>query len=60
MCVYHISAWCLQKPEKDIRYPRIEVRDNCVLIYECWELKLGPLKGQQVLLTTERSPALDL
>lgn len=30
---------------------------NCELLCRCWDLKLGPLKEQRVLLTTELSPA---
>lgn len=32
---------------------RPELQKNCVLPRECWELNLGPLQEQPVLLTTE-------
>jgi hypothetical protein len=32
-----------------------EVTDSCELLCGCWELNLGPLEVQSVLLTTEPS-----
>jgi hypothetical protein len=38
-----------------VRYPRIGVTDSCELSIGWWELNLGPLEEQPVLLTTEPS-----
>lgn len=37
--------------QKNIRYPGTGVTDGFKLPCECWELNLGPLKKQPVLLT---------
>lgn len=37
--------------QKNIRYPRAGVTDDFKLPCEYWELNLGPLKKQPVLLT---------
>ena len=42
--------WC-----EGVGSPGIGVTDNCELSHECWELNLGPLEEQPVLLTTEPS-----
>ena len=42
--------WC-----EDIRSPGTEVTDSCELPCGCWELNLGPLQGQLVILTTAQS-----
>jgi hypothetical protein len=46
MCVHHKSAWCPQRSEKGIRFSRHT---------GSWELNLGPLQEQHVLLTAEPS-----
>ena len=51
-CVYMIPP---RRPEKDIKYPGTGVTDNCEPPCGCWELNLGPLQEQQVLLTSEWS-----
>jgi hypothetical protein len=38
-----------------VRSPETGIANSCELPYECWELNLGPLKEQPVLLTTEPS-----
>lgn len=42
-----------QKSEKGIRYPGTEVTDSCELPDGCWEVNLGPLPEQQLLLTAK-------
>ena len=37
-------------------YPETEVIDNCELPCGCWELILGPLEEELVLLTTDSFP----
>ena len=39
--------------EEGFRAPEIRVIDGCEVTYGCQELKLGPLKELQVLLTAE-------
>jgi hypothetical protein len=49
---------CLQYPcrsEEGIGFPGTEVTDGCELPRVYWELNLGPLEEQSVLLTTEPS-----
>lgn len=40
----------------DIRSTGIGVRDGSEPPCRCWEVNLGPLKEQHVLLTTQPSP----
>ena len=40
---------------KSVGYPETGVTDSCELSYGCWELNLGPLEEQLVLLTAEPS-----
>jgi hypothetical protein len=40
---------------EDVRFPETGVTDNCQLPCGCWELNLGPLEEQLVLLTAEPS-----
>lgn len=47
MCV------CPQRPAEDVIAPGIEVTGSC----GCWELNLGPLEEQQVLLAVSPAPA---
>ena len=54
--LYHICAWYLWTSEEVIRSPETDVVGGCKSICWCWDLNLGPLKEQQVLLATE--PAL--
>lgn len=53
--VHHICDWCLRRPEKNIRSPRIASTDGCEPPCECWELNSGPLEEQPVLLVPEPS-----
>jgi len=41
--------------KEDLRVLKPEVTGNCQLYKECWEWNLGPLEGEQALLTTEPS-----
>ena len=49
MC--QVYPWCPQKPEDSNRFPEIRASDTCEL-HGHWELNLGPLHEQQVLLLT--------
>ena len=40
---------------EDVRSPATAVTNRCELPCECWELHVGPLEEQSVLLTTEPS-----
>ena len=52
MYVYaHIHAWCQKRPERVFEPGVIE----SVSCHVSWELNLGPLEEQCVLLTTEPS-----
>ena len=53
--VYHMHAWCSWRPEEDIRSPVSGVMDGCDLPCRHWELNLGFLQEQGVLLTVEAS-----
>ena len=55
--LYHMHAWCPGRPES-YKSSRTGVPDSCELPCGCWELNLGPLEKQPVLLTTE--PLLQL
>lgn len=50
-----VCRLCLQKTQEGIGPLEIGVTDGCDLTWEFWELNLGPLEEQQVLLTTEPS-----
>jgi hypothetical protein len=52
--------WCFASMYvciENVGSPGTGVRDSCDLPCKCWELNLGPLEEQTVLLTTESSPA---
>lgn len=51
VCALH-SAWCPQKSKHDVGLPGTEVTKGCELPYGCWEVNLGSLQEQHVLLTT--------
>ena len=55
MCVHHIHAWFVRKPEKGTGSSGTEVSDCCELPSGFLELSTGPLGEQPVLLTTESS-----
>jgi hypothetical protein len=54
--VYHMNTWCLLRPEENVGASETEVIDDCELPCGCWELNLGLLEEQPVLLSTESSP----
>jgi hypothetical protein len=53
----YVSLECpgLAKARRGIQSPRARVTDGCELSCECWELNLGPLQEQSVLLTAKPS-----
>jgi hypothetical protein len=53
-----MHAWCPKNPEEGIRYPQNRDRDGCELPCEYWNLNLGPLEDQAVILIT--MPAFQL
>lgn len=53
MSVYCVYAWCLLRAKKGIGSPRTGVMNGCEAPRGCWELNLGPLQEQGVLLTTK-------
>jgi hypothetical protein len=53
--VYHVHAWCPQRPEDCISSPGTEVIRGCELPSGCWDSNLDPLEEQQMFLTTEAS-----
>lgn len=55
MLVYYMYVWCLRRPKEAMRYPRIRATDSCEFVCRCWELNLGPLEEQPVLLRIEPS-----
>ena len=44
MSVHHVCAWCLKKPEDDVRTHGTGVTDSCEPPDVCWELNPGPLE----------------
>lgn len=58
-CMYFCILYCVYGVggggQKNIRYPGTGVTDGFKLPCEYWELNLGPLKEQPVLLTIEPS-----
>ena len=50
-----VHVWCPQRPDNELRSPRAGVTDSCEPLCGCWELNLGPLVKQPVLLTTKLS-----
>jgi hypothetical protein len=53
MYMHHIHVFCSWRPDKGFTCPGIEVTDSYELVCGCWDLNLGPLGGQQVLLTAQ-------
>jgi hypothetical protein len=49
MCISVLPA-CVS-----VRFPGTRITDSCELLRGCWELNLGPLEEQSVLLTAEPS-----
>ena len=56
-CIFvcHMYDWFLLRSDEGIRCPGTGLRGGCVPPYDCWELKLGPLQDQPVLLVTGQS-----
>lgn len=57
-CSAHMLAHCkpyLHTPEEDFRSPGIGITEDYKLSCGFWELNLGPLQEQTVLLTSEPS-----
>lgn len=51
-----MGTWCPQKGRKVVRSPGTRVTNSCGLPWDCWELNMGPLGEQAVLLTTAIPP----
>ena len=51
-----MGTWCPQKGRKVVRSPGTRVTNSCGLPWDCWELNMGPLEEQAVLLTTAIPP----
>lgn len=54
----YIHAWWPQDSEEGLRFPRNGVMDVNEPACGSWDLNMGPVQTQQVLLTTELSPVL--
>ena len=55
MCTMWVVGAC-EEQKRVSDAPELELMDESELLYGCWELNLGPLQEQQVLLTAEPSP----
>ena len=55
MYVCVLCMWCLWRPEEGVEPSGTGFTDGCEPPYESWELNLGPLQEQQVLLEAEPS-----
>jgi len=53
-CVPH-CAWYQWMPEENVRSPETGVTASCKLPFGSWELNLGSLEDEPVLLTSEPS-----
>lgn len=51
---YHVFARCLNRTGEGITVLATGVTDGSELPYVCWELNLGCLQDQQMLVTTEK------
>lgn len=51
----NVCAWYPQRPEEGARSPEMGITDTWDPPSECWELNLGPLQEQQMLLTAKSS-----
>lgn len=52
ICMY-LCAWCPKKPEESVVLSSTGFTDGCERLCGCWESNSGPLKEEQILLTTE-------
>lgn len=50
-----VQTLCLQRSGEGVMGSGSRVTDSCELPCAFWELNLGPLQRQKVLLTTEQS-----
>ena len=58
VCMHVCAPYVCLLPEytiEGIKSPRMRVTDSYELPCKCWQLNLGPLEEQPVLLTTEPS-----
>jgi hypothetical protein len=55
MYAYCLCPWFLWQSEENTGSLATGVPDNCELLCECWEPKLGPLQQQLVFLTADPS-----
>ena len=53
MSVYHVYPQCPQMSEENLGFPGIIVMCGGEQPCGCWELNLGPLPEQKLLLMTE-------
>ena len=53
MSVNHIHPSSLGRPEEGTRPSGIGITDSCELLLWYWELNVGPLEEEEVLLTVE-------
>lgn len=53
MSVHHMHAWYLCKTEEGSGFPKTEISDSDELPCGLWELNLGPLQEQPMILTVE-------
>jgi hypothetical protein len=60
MSMYHVHARYPQRQEESIESLGVETRDSCESPCGCWELNLGLLEEQPVLLTIELFPPTPL
>lgn len=57
MCVHSIHPWLPGRSEEGVRSSGSGVWDGSEPPHKCWEMNLGPLQKQKMLLTTEPSIA---
>jgi hypothetical protein len=50
--MFYFMCICFARMNVCLRSPETGIRDSCDLSCGCWERRLGPLKDQDVLLTT--------
>lgn len=55
VCVCHMHAVCLWRPEEGIGFPGNVATDHCELQCRCWELNMGPQRKKSVPLTAALS-----
>lgn len=58
MCLHHVHACCLWRPEDGVRSAGTGVRDGYGPLCGCWELKPGLMQEKPLLLTSESSLVL--